>query len=243
LQLNLTNGSNAAVTLSNLTLTDAGSGNTANITGVTVEINGTQAGSPALFSTNPLTLNLGSYVLPPNTQTMQILLSFSGSASGSYQLSIGAMSGTSANNGGQAAAFTGIPSTGGYSVVVQAPTPTQTLSPTPSFTPTATVSPTPTSSQTPVPQKFPVIYPNPVDGTAPVNVRPPFFTGVSDVKVQIFTLAYRKVQEHTYKNLVVGQDCPIKLVDEHNDLLANGLYYVVVTTNAGRTIGKMLVLR
>jgi hypothetical protein len=25
--------------------------------------------------------------------------------------------------------------------------------------------------------------------------------------------------------------------------LANGLYYVVVTTNAGRSIGKMLILR
>jgi hypothetical protein len=106
-----------------------------------------------------------------------------------------------------------------------------------------TVSPTPTFSQTPVPEKYPVIYPNPADGTAPVNVRPPYFTGVSDVKVQVYTLAFRKVQEKTYKGLVAGQDCQIRMTDTWNNPLASGLYYVVVTSNSGRTIGKMLILR
>ena len=236
LQANLINGSNANVTLTNLTVSVTGLVNPTDITSVSVVINGTPAGSPTVFSGNTATLNLGSYVLAPGTQILQLVLNFSGTATGSYQLSIGGMTGTSANNGGQPAAFTGIP-VSGFTVVVQQPTATPTWSSTP------TVSPTPTSSQTPIPQKVPVIYPNPVDGTSPVNVRPPNFTGVSDVKVQVFTLAFRKVQEHVCTGMVSGQDCPLKLTDDHNDPLADGLYYVVVTTNAGRTIGKMLVLR
>ncbi len=132
-------------------------------------------------------------------------------------------------------------------------TPTLTPSWTPTFTPTTTWTPTPTwtssfsptstFSPTPVPQKFPVIYPNPVNGPGPVNVRLPTFTGPCDVRVQVYTLAFRKVQENTYRKMWPGQDCSIPMTDGSNRPLANGLYYVVVTTGEERSIGKMLILR
>jgi hypothetical protein len=72
--------------------------------------------------------------------------------------------------------------------------------------------------------------------------------GVSDVKVQLYTVAFRKVFEKKYPGQAAGQDCLIsnrsgQLVDTWGNPLSSGLYYVVVTTNSGRTIGKMLVLR
>ncbi len=122
-------------------------------------------------------------------------------------------------------------------------TATQTNSPTLSPTFTTTFSPTFTSSDTPVPQSVPVIYPNPADGTKPVMVRPPYYYGSSNVKVQLFTLGFRKVAEITAKNIPWGTDVPLDLVDRWNKTLANGLYYVLVTTSNGRTIGKLLLLR
>jgi hypothetical protein len=88
-----------------------------------------------------------------------------------------------------------------------------------------------------------VLYPNPVKGTDQVTVLPPTFSGVSDVRIQVFTLAFRKVLDNTNRGMVSGQGIPIPLVDSYNDPLANGLYYVVVTTNEGRKIGKLIVLR
>jgi hypothetical protein len=240
LQFSLNNPTSSAVTLHTITLTNTASGNaSANITSVEVVSGGTVLGSPVLFSGNQATINLNNFVLN-GTQNFQVVVNFGGTASGTFNITVqnpGDLTGISGNNG-QAAVFTGMP-LAGEQITVQQPT----LSPT--FTATATESstPTPTTSPTPVPQKVPVIYPNPVDGTQPVNVRPPYYTGVSDVKVEVFTLAFRLVETHTYKSLVAGQDCPIKLFDKYNNELANGLYYVVVTTNAGRSIGKMLVLR
>jgi hypothetical protein len=240
-QVNVNNASGAAVTLTSLTLTDAG-GDTSYITSVGVVINGMTEGPPSVFIGNTATLNLNNFVLQSSNQPLLILLSFSGSATGNYQLSISNMEGNSSNNGGQPISITGLP-VSGYSVVVQHPTSTATFSPTVTSSPTPTISPTPTSSPTPVPQKYPVIYPNPVDGTSPVYVRPPAFKG-GKVSIQIYTLAFRMVLAKP-----LGQDCEIsdiqshKLVDTWGNLLSSGLYYVVVTTNSGRTIGKMLVLR
>jgi hypothetical protein len=241
-QVQITNSGNMAVNLTQLTVTDLGPGNASDITSVIALINGTQVGVPTAFVGNTATINLNNYVLSAGpAQTVKILANFSGTSNGTYQLSMN-LSGTSTNNGGQPANFTGLP-VAGNTIVVQQPTFTPTLSPTPTFTITPTVSPTPTSSQTPVPEKNPIIFPNPVDGTVPVKVRPPAFTGTSDVKVQLYTLAFRKVQENVYPNMVAGQDCPIPLKDSWNNPLASGLYYVVVTTHNGRTIGKMLLLR
>ncbi len=133
--------------------------------------------------------------------------------------------------------FTGTPTSTFTNTFTYTFTPTITYTPT--STPTETLSPT----MTPPLYSIPVIYPNPADGTVPVRLRPPAFFGVSDVKVQIFTLAYRKVQETFYPRITSGTDCLLPLVDKWGKPLADGLYYVVVHTSQGRTIGKLLVLR
>lgn len=122
-------------------------------------------------------------------------------------------------------------------------TATQTNSPTLSSTFTPSFSPTSTASDTPVPQSVPVIYPNPSDGTKPVMIHPPFYFGSSTVKVQLFTLAFRKVSDITFNNVPWGTDVPLDLMDRWNKPLSNGLYYIFVTTSAGRTKGKLLLLR
>jgi hypothetical protein len=152
-------------------------------------------------------------------------------------MSIIGLSGNSANNGGQPPNLSGFP-VSGYTIVIQHATST------PTFSPTVTSSSTPTISPTPVLQSYPVVYPNPVDGTIPPVVRPPFYSGTSAVRVEIYTLAFRKVWDFTKKDVQWGRpDIPVSLVGKDGNPLSNGLYYVVVTTNSGRTIGKMLVLR
>jgi hypothetical protein len=235
-QVNMNNSSGTTVTLTDLTVT-AGTGNTADIISVSVIINGTTQGLPSVFIGNTATLNLNNFVFQPSSETLEILVSYSGNATGTYQLSISGITGTSGNNGGQPAGFNGLP-VSGYSLVVQHPTSTVT------FSPTFTSSPTPTISPTPVLQIYPVIYPNPVNGTAQPMVRPPFYSGSSVVKVEIYTLAFRKVWESPKTGSVTwGHDIQVSLVASDGNPFSNGLYYVVVTTNSGRTIGKMLVLR
>jgi hypothetical protein len=68
-------------------------------------------------------------------------------------------------------------------------------------------------------------------------------TSPEDVRVQIFTVAFRMVQNNDFKDVQAGGILQIPLEDRWGNPLANGLYYVVVTTKAGRTIGKLLVIR
>jgi hypothetical protein len=109
---------------------------------------------------------------------------------------------------------------------------------TPSFT-NATATATPVLS--PQPGTTPVIYPNPSNG-GPVNVLPPAFKGLSEIRIQIFTTAFRKVLDVVYPQQLYG---PITLTldDSWGKPLANGLYYVVIQTSKGRAILKLLVLR
>jgi hypothetical protein len=71
----------------------------------------------------------------------------------------------------------------------------------------------------------------------------PPFQGISDVKVQLYSVAYRNVLEQIFHNVASGQDVSIDLISSANHPFSGGLYYVVVTTNNGRTIGKLIVLR
>jgi hypothetical protein len=236
IQVSVTNPSGAPVTLNTLTLTDSGSGNTADITGVSVVINGTTAGIPAVFTGNTANLTLSNYVLPPGTQTFQIVVNFSNASSGTYNLSISNVTGTSGNNGGQPASFTGLPVTG-YTVVVQQPTSTPTGTATPSVTATPSITPAPTA----IPGHV-GIYPNP--GTGPtVQILPPPYMGLSNVRVEVYTLAFRKVKDETFDSIPSGTAVTLTLTGRGGNNLANGIYYVVVTTHSGRTIGKLLVLR
>jgi hypothetical protein len=137
------------------------------------------------------------------------------------------------------------------------PTASTTATPSPSFTATPSASPTFTITETPsvtmtattalsaTPTPSgntnPIIYPNPSDGR-PVNILPPL-TKVSDVKVQIFTLGFRKVNEASFPQVLPGVSVSINLVDRWNKPLSNGLYYIVVTTDEGRSIAKLMIIR
>ncbi len=130
------------------------------------------------------------------------------------------------------------------STLTPTPSSTSTNSPTPALTAIATATSTvlPSSTSTPSGNKGVVIYPNPVTGPT-VNVLPPAYTGVSNVEVEIFTTAFRKVQEETFPNVPSGTAVRVQLTDRWGTPLANGLYYVVVIVDGHRSFGKLLVLR
>jgi hypothetical protein len=80
-------------------------------------------------------------------------------------------------------------------------------------------------------------------GTAPVSLYLPLDSQIQDVKVQVFTVAFRKVQEQVWPNLTGTTTVVLSTKDQWGNTLASGLYYVVVTTAQGRTILKFLLLR
>lgn len=86
------------------------------------------------------------------------------------------------------------------------------------------------------------IYPNPAPGPT-VNILPPSYNGISNVRVEIYTLAYRKVQDTTFDSVPSGTAVTISLTGRDGKPLSNGIYYVVVTVNGQRATGKLLVLK
>lgn len=107
-------------------------------------------------------------------------------------------------------------------------TPSATVSRTPSFTPTSVVSGL-------------TLFPNP--GTGPsVSLMLPT-TVAENVEVEIFTLSFRKVQDHIYPQVTPGSAITLPLTNSWGNALANGLYYVVAVTPQKKSISKLLVLR
>jgi hypothetical protein len=101
-----------------------------------------------------------------------------------------------------------------------------------------------------------VIYPNPSDGTQSVTVQVSLAQQADTVKLQIFTLAFRSVQDMTVTSLspnvtastVTGASdktwkIQIPASDKWGSPLASGLYYVVITSYNKKAIAKMLILR
>lgn len=129
------------------------------------------------------------------------------------------------------------------------PSATSTYTPLPSPTPTPVITHTPSptppsgSTATPVTPAKPVLYPNPVS-VGNSTLLQLTLGAASNVRVQIFTVSFRKVFDQTYPNLAEGiHNLSIPLVDREGTPLANGLYYVVVTVNGQRTILKLLILK
>jgi hypothetical protein len=66
----------------------------------------------------------------------------------------------------------------------------------------------------------------------------------SKVTIEVFTLAFRKVNTITLSNVPAGvSDIALPLTDREGRPFANGLYYVVVQTPQGRVIVKLLITR
>jgi hypothetical protein len=118
-------------------------------------------------------------------------------------------------------------------------------------TPTASATPllTPTSSLTPVigpggpPVSKPIPFPNPAKGGS-VQIHFVLAAASADVKIRVFTTAFRKVKTEDLGPLPAGANDPsLSLTDEQGRPLANGLYYVEVSDSQGSSIGKLMVLR
>ncbi len=89
-----------------------------------------------------------------------------------------------------------------------------------------------------------VVYPNPVSGPGPVTIQVNLTQKESLVRVEIFTLAFRKVNEIDLTQVPAGTtSVSVPMTDRGGKPLADGLYYVVVQMPQGRLVTKLLVLR
>jgi flagellar hook assembly protein FlgD len=85
--------------------------------------------------------------------------------------------------------------------------------------------------------------PNPATGST-VTLQVTLASGASLVRIEIFTLSFRKIDEIDLTNASAGiKDVAYNLTDRKGSPLANGLYYVIVVDSNGRAIGKLLVMR
>ncbi len=132
-------------------------------------------------------------------------------------------------------------------------TPTATFTSTPSTTVTATATGSASTTSTPeftdtdtpapsVPPGIVGIYPNPAPGPT-VEILPSGYTGLSNVRIEIFTISFRKVRDENFPSIPSGTAVTLTLTGRGGAPLANGLYYGLVTTKAGSTIGKLLILK
>jgi hypothetical protein len=170
---------------------------------------------------------------------LSVSYSLSPTASGTYSTSATGLTGQGEVSG-RPIQVTGIPVAG---AVLTVNIPTATATPTSSFTPAFTVTSTATPSPTPTPVTGPpVLYPNPVTTSGLTHLLVPL-TSASNVRVQIFTTAFRMVQEETFQQVSPGEVITLTLTDKFGNPLANGLYYVVIEAQGKRWITKLLVIR
>lgn len=134
--------------------------------------------------------------------------------------------------------------TSGFSSALVVGTGLKTTTPTATVTTTLTTTPAPIIS-TPTPTAtigtVPVAYPNPCTSDH-VNLNLPLHQP-GDVKVEFFTVGSRHVRTCVFHQQPVGQDVTVTLADDSGVALANGLYFVRVTTPEGSHVLKLLVIR
>jgi hypothetical protein len=87
-------------------------------------------------------------------------------------------------------------------------------------------------------------YPNPCTHCGETNIKVWIASRSDVVRIQLFTTAYRKINEFVLTGLSVGFT-PVKvpLRDKKGKMLADGVYYLRVITPQGSVIRKLLVLR
>ncbi len=114
---------------------------------------------------------------------------------------------------------------------------------TPTATMTPTCSPTVTPTQEIASSGPPVLYPNPWTGTSPEKLHV-YLKYATRLEVKIYDLSYRKVQDAVLTQVLAGwNDITLPMEDTSGQSLPDGLYYVSVSTNWGRTINKLLILK
>ena len=131
-------------------------------------------------------------------------------------------------------------------------TPTTTTTATPTSTPTSTPSATPSNTSTPasftptaaLAVSTPFIYPNPGNDSGPVTVAVNIANSGDWAGMKLYTTAYRMVKHEKMENLTAGTNkLALDLNDDWGKPLANGIYYVVLTTPENKVVLKLLVLR
>jgi len=139
---------------------------------------------------------------------------------------------------------TSTPTSTASTTATPSPTFTATPSATPSQTPTTTSTPsvTVTATATPWGVTEVVLYPNPAMGET-VWIQLPEDAGRGEVRVQLFTVAYRKVQETIFPEVPRGRAVEARLIDSTGRPLANGFYHVVIMAGSWRTHARLMVLR
>jgi hypothetical protein len=75
-----------------------------------------------------------------------------------------------------------------------------------------------------------------------VSLLPPSYNGSGEVRVEVFTSAFRKVASFDFPNTPSGVAVVLVLQDDHGVPLANGIYYVRVRTPGGHSMAKLMVL-
>jgi hypothetical protein len=90
------------------------------------------------------------------------------------------------------------------------------------------------------------LYPNPVQDQSPVHVGYLLNDGARQVKLKLFTLAFRKIfEDNSLSTLPGGQVYTLDF--SRMPPLADGLYYVVLEFNYGgaatRQVLKLLIIR
>lgn len=225
----MNNPSQNPVNLTSITVSDTGAP-VGGITSIGLWMNGTLMETVNVTGPNT-TFNINDVISGNNgAVTFEVTANFSLTAPvGSYPFSVT----NAVGSNDQPVIFTGIPVTGATITIVSV-TATSTVTGTSTALPTETKTPTPSF-------KTVVVYPNPATGGM-VELNPNLTTE-SDVSIEMFTIAFRKVVSLNKSNIQPGESVPIPLVDKTGTPLASGLYYVVVQTNQGRSVLKQLILR
>ena len=84
-----------------------------------------------------------------------------------------------------------------------------------------------------------MVYPNPPTGGT-VTVVPPGYANTAKVKVQVFTVSFRKVIEEDFGTMPHGA-LQLTLRDRWGRPLSPGLYYVAVCVGDKRTVAKLTI--
>jgi hypothetical protein len=118
---------------------------------------------------------------------------------------------------------------------------TMTPSITRTQTPENTTTPTATIPNSYVPDK-PVIYPNPSEGKTPPKMLVPLTT-ISDVRIQIYTVAFRKISDKIYKDVIPGSPISMEIVAANGNKFASGVFYVEIIAQDRHWTSHLLIIR
>jgi hypothetical protein len=87
-----------------------------------------------------------------------------------------------------------------------------------------------------------LVYPNPIKDGGKITLLVPVVAG-TDLRLEWFTLAFRKVGGLEVHLSSAGGSVLLDLVDKQGRPLANGIYYLVASGGDRHWVVKLMVLR